>query len=610
MGDHTTQMLELQSRRDDEKYAREQLLGGLYLNLHDDTISWIMNHTDCFISQCRVNKRVKNVYIYPYSVDGQDDEVWDKVGQAIGNLQSLERLIIIICRDDLDESDYSSDDNEVVAAVRIPDCEILERILRHVRQSVALVIDDERLWAVGEVQTLARAIRGHPTITSFEDSGMFPYASLDTLYSALATLPALESVWLRAPEVRQVNESTLAHPESLTELLRVPTLQIVRFECFSFTPALFEATANALIEGTAVTTLNFFACSFPAEESATRMANGLSRNTSVISIRVVQCSNARVLFDALAAAIPSNLAMEHLELGWRDNDDNDDSYCLPAVFLALGKNMGLKTLKVAVSESMDESLSTAIKDGLRMNATLESLELGPVKLTDDNSDLWASAFSFLRTNKALKSLVISPGYGAEESCLSAFCIDIAAMLQENAPLESLSILKRWHRIKIIKAEEYIAVVTVLHHNSMIKTLSLSHNDERERLCLTDDEDKQMATLLKKNYALESLPDIDLNNEAGDVGAILRLNGAGRRYLIEDGSSISKGVEVLSSVNNDINCVFMHLLENPRLCDRTAVAIECTDESNGGSTSPTASSVGGKREQASAPKGKKYRRRLA
>jgi hypothetical protein len=51
---------------------------------------------------------------------------------------------------------------------------------------------------------------------------------------------------------------------------------------------------------------------------------------------------------------------------------------------------------------------------------------------------------------------------------------------------------------------------------------------------------------KKNYAMESLPVIDLENWLGDVGAILQLNEAGRRYLIEDGSSISKGVKVSSA----------------------------------------------------------------
>jgi hypothetical protein len=58
-------------------------------------------------------------------------------------------------------------------------------------------------------------------------------------------------------------------------------------------------------------------------------------------------------------------------------------------------------------------------------------------------------------------------------------------------------------------------------------------------------------------------------EDGTVKAILRLNGAGRRYLIKDGSSISKGVDVLSAVSDEIDCVFIHLLENPSLCDRRA-----------------------------------------
>jgi hypothetical protein len=74
--------------------------------------------------------------------------------------------------------------------------------------------------------------------------------------------------------------------------------------------------------------------------------------------------------------------------------------------------------------------------------------------------------------------------------------------------------------------------------------------------LTDDEDK--AVLLQKNYALESLPDFKLENGPGDVGAILQLNKAGHRYIIEDGASVSKGVKVLCAVSDEINCVFFHL----------------------------------------------------
>jgi hypothetical protein len=115
---------------------------------------------------------------------------------------------------------------------------------------------------------------------------------------------------------------------------------------------------------------------------------------------------------------------------------------------------------------------------------------------------------------------------------------------------------------------------------------------------------------KKNYAMESLPVIDLENWLGDVGAILQLNEAGRRYLIEDGSSISKGVKVLSAVSNKIKRVFLHLLENPRLCDRSAVeaASDTSGTDNGGSTSPV--NHIGKREHGRAQnEGKESRRRM-
>ncbi len=108
------------------------------------------------------------------------------------------------------------------------------------------------------------------------------------------------------------------------------------------------------------------------------------------------------------------------------------------------------------------------------------------------------------------------------------------MLQENTSHESLSI-ESWNAYS---------------SNSTPHTLSLYYPNGCLRL--TDDESKQMAAFLKKIHALESLPDIDLENGAGNVGAILRLNGAGCRYFVEAVSSISKGVEVISAVSPEIH----------------------------------------------------------
>jgi hypothetical protein len=102
--------------------------------------------------------------------------------------------------------------------------------------------------------------------------------------------------------------------------------------------------------------------------------------------------------------------------------------------LAVGKFMGLNTLTLGVIGSMDESLCTAMKDGLGMNETLESLELKQIRLCDNNATLRCRTFSFLRTNKALKSLEVDASYPAMEPCVFTSHLDIACMLQANASL--------------------------------------------------------------------------------------------------------------------------------------------------------------------------------
>jgi hypothetical protein len=280
------------------------------------------------------------------------------------------------------------------------------------------------------------------------------------------------------------------------------------------------------------------------------------------------------LYNALATMLPSNSTLRRLDLE-RHKEVTYDDFDWAPVLSALGRNTGLLSLKLDCLYSIDGLLCTAIKDGLSMNETLERLAFGEVPLRDDNAVMWCGAFSFLRTNKVLESLSVTFDQDVTELCFSAFCIDIAGMLQENTSLVSLAI----------------------QHNGSVQ--------------LNDDESKQMASLLKKNYALswlsiESLPDI---GRMGDVGAILQLNAAGRRYLIEDGSSISKGVDVLNLVNDDINCLFLHLLENPRLCDRRAVEIVTTEESESESN-PTVTSGRGKREKAGLHESRGSRRRLA
>jgi hypothetical protein len=117
--------------------------------------------------------------------------------------------------------------------------------------------------------------------------------------------------------------------------------------------------------------------------------------------------------------------------------------------------------------------------------------------------------------------------------------------------------------KDTRLEDCLVFVAALKLNTTLKSLQLHPS-----YGMDEDETKYLVPVLKKNYGLEELPGLHHGEE--DIRSIFELNRAGRRYLVQDGSSISKGVDVLSGVSNDINCVFLHLLANPGLCDRSAV----------------------------------------
>jgi hypothetical protein len=422
MGDHNTETLQLRNRRDE--HLADELLQRTSLHLNAASIPLILNHIDYFVSQSRGNESIGAVHLWLYDINGHNNEVWHKVGQAIGNLQALKRLHICNSHDADEE-------------VPIPNWERLARILSHVRQKIEVKLvnsydeDDDTIflaWRAEESRSLARAIRGHPTIRSFDCHNNFPHEATDTMYSVLATLSALEVVAFSSPPEDGI---TLANPESLTELLRASSLRSVIFEDFFFTPALCQATANALMEGTAITRLNFQDCSFIAGECAAMMASGIGRNTSVISI-TSQERMGEAHVEVLAAALPLNSTLQELTLGVFSKYRTPTHVDWSPILLAMGKNTGLKNLKVDSFDWMDEPLCTAMQNGLGMNETLESLELNDILLTDDNSDLWRRALSFLRTNKVLKSLVVTLDHDVTDSRAAAFLTDIVTMLQENS----------------------------------------------------------------------------------------------------------------------------------------------------------------------------------
>jgi hypothetical protein len=556
---------------------------------------------DSFVALSRENTSVTSVELYGvYDNNVGNYEFWDKVGQMVGNLIELKTLQIYL-QPHLEEEEDDDDGDEA----RIPDWEILNRILPYLRHKVSLFLTGVFETEGIEIQRLARVIHGHPMISGFRSEMPLTLTNLGPWCSALATLPSLERVSLGLQEPETEDELVLVNLEPLQELLRAPALRFVNFEDFYFTDALCHATANALEDGSSIIDITFDGdCEFPDGGGAI-IANALKRNTSVTDIKFLGGCD-EPFCNTLTAVLLCNATLQNLTVDLMAATRASAKW-LSSIFLSLGMNATLKSLTICTFDKFGGELGAAITSGLAMKSTLEELSLYDMVPTDDDGAVWArNAFSFLCANTTLKSLRVFLQPIEEESYISAFRLEAVKMIEDNPCLESLTI---GSISSIMKVEELLALVSALQRNTSLKTLDCRcHCD----LILTADEVNQLVSILRKNYGLEHLePEIRCADSSLDptVKAILRLNGAGRRYLIKDGSSVSKGVDVLSAVSDDMNCVFLHLLENPSLCNRRAS--ETTTGKREGNANLDEPPRSGKRGRGqSQPAGKEPRRRPA
>jgi hypothetical protein len=547
--------------------------------LHFDKLedNGIFEHIDAFVSLSRENEIVEEVTLcLSPDPDAHRYGIWDKIAEGIGNLQGLIMIIIVDLHDNDIENRLAPDWNIILAC-----------ILRRLRGGIQLCMRDDayNLWDAESLQAFAGAIDGHAMITGFHTGNAFPFHCLDFLCSGLLTLPALENIYFDhlAREGPEEGQSL----ESMVKLLQSPTLRHISFENVVFTNNLSQAVAKALRERSEITELNFPNCFFPEGGSAV-IASALKTNTTLKCLEFYGGTD-EVFYDVLAAALLSNSTLENLQCSAPDSSGSCS--WLSPLFLALQVNSGLRELCIDGIVLIDKKLSTAMRLGLGNSSTLETFKLTDIRSGDNDACLWREALSFLRTNSHLKTLHMHFEENERDSGAAAIRMEVLAALRENESLETLEMISENAGLK-----DFLECVDAIQPNTTLKRLGL-----HIRPCDVEDDDMKVLTpVLTKNYGLEELLQFRIGE--GDTRSIFDLNRAGRRYLVQDGSSISKGVDMLSRVSGNINCVFLHLLENPRLCDRSAVE-------NAKLMSP-GNRTGQKREQQSlSHAGKEPRRRL-
>jgi hypothetical protein len=523
---------------------------------------------ESFLELSQGNNVVEEVYLDPYNWYNNSgrhrflDRKWEeKLGQAIGNLQSL-KVLCIAYGDDVCESERQPPDWDTVACV-----------LRHIWQKITLrvTIEPTRFTEV----EFARAFQGHPSIQRFETSDSFDFSTFDILLSALATLPALQSTvlghaeWPSGADDEFVNPEhiTLQHPEKLTTLLRIPSLRSVEFRAFFLTGPVCQAIAHALrTAASPITCLELTNCVFPdGNDSADSIVNALEENTTLRTLRLVgndfdeYDDEDEGLCHAVTTLLLVNTTLTDLKI---QLPSPNFRRLLPPFFMALKSNASLKRLDLSDVTLSDQSLCPALCAFFAHNLVLEELTLhcNNDAIQDAGMASWRTVLSFLQDNKALKCFTFHVSRPTEKLRVAALCCDtVASILEGNSSLEWLDIHSSG-----ITSDAYLSAIESLQINTTLKMLRLYPIvDEISR----DDDTKRLIKLVKKNYCLEDIDEDWFSyDKTGELSSILRLNRAGRHYLIQDMGSIAKGVEVLVAVRDHLDCLFYHLLENPLLCD--------------------------------------------
>jgi hypothetical protein len=498
---------------------------------------------------------------------------------TVAAFHSMEHLQLDITRPDLDVDNTASESTsrleswETVGATcqemtslrtlsisfdGRPDWEALACILRHWRRPIKLEVENDNNinFRRDDVEHFGRAVSGHASIIAFETRDMFAVEHYDIIFSALSSLPALRAVTLWHQECEQEERNpVIPHPERFTELLLAPSLKVVEFDFFYFTDALCEAMASALSAGSNITSLRLNSCLFP-EGSSSSIARALQENSTLNTLDCFESDVDADFFNALAKSLAVNTTLTELSVRlW----NNDTSAWMTPVFHAMAVNVGVQKLVVDKFKLSETSVSDAIRYGMAHNSTLEKLIFFDVASVNAESVPWREALAFLPANTFLKALLITVGGMRLGQPLADLCMDAATLLQENTALQSLEIVSHG-----ICPTDYFQTLSCLQGNVTLKALHLSCSLEFEENCC--EEAAELVSAVQKNYGLTSLGGL-IESRVPTLGTVLRLNKAGRSYLVQDVACATKGCALLSAVSDDLDCLYFHLLENPSLCER-------------------------------------------
>ena len=478
---------------------------------------------------------------------------WRRIGQGIGNLKGLRELQI-------NAGGYLHHHNE-------PDYVALASVLKGIDQMEQLVIKLDLFE--NDDMAFAKELHNCVWLREVQLKGYTEVSPMEVIAKELEKVPNLESFETSNCYNQLIPCRTL--PDQLFQLLKKPHLKQFSLERCNLTEHQCQLLKNVL-EQTKATTLNLQYSRFLGNGGKTIMKS-LSNNTSIAELTLSTGSLTRETCEAFATSLKANTSMTDLtivteEEEWAPDQNVFDTTLLECIFTSIKAHLTLRYLNIGDLDHWSEGVVKQFRDALESpECKVEELWLSS---RNDASAVWERLTPFLKNNRSLKILRLIAAVGHKG------VIATASSLSENNTLQSLEVCP-CARFDYEHAEhdnidhepsekDFISARTVeaLGKNDTLQRLVIDccHTHRMKDSCKEGSE--QLLKALRRNFGIKGNElawqrDHDLRKP---VEAIARLNGAGRRYLLEDPSSKKCCLNVLANVTDDIDALFIHLQENP------------------------------------------------
>jgi hypothetical protein len=509
---------------------------------------------DEFTTAMSASKSVRVVELVIEERQGYDyTELWSALGKAFNNMERLKELRII-----------RRDPWDLYAGLCIASqCDRLRELSLRFNYDL---IPGRRL---DETQ-LRMLAGGLSSLVSLEILLLDEFATATpdagVVFDALSNLPKLRKMTCN---VASPSSTTHFEDGSLARFVNNPSLRQVSFGYFYFDTANCNSIAEALSTETCLESLDLQACEAQDEET---LIQGLETNQTVKVLEIMSRYLSRSCYRALARVLEKNNSLTKLKLEGA-GAAVDTAVEMKDFFFALQRNTTLKLLDLD-DVSIHEDATSSMRECLALTTGLENIRFSRLEQyyhqeVNEQSTLLSQIAPFLVLNRTLKALTLF-----ELDLSGDDFVLLAKSLADNVSLQSLEIMMQFQERS---NEDVVIFASYLKKNRTLKYLDiLCTGYNLAHYALSIESGDRIVSELCRNYELQRMqisPKMRNPHTLGGqpewrqkLDAFLRLNIAGRRYLWQDASDRRACVGVLGEVSSDLNCLYLHLRENPLVCN--------------------------------------------